>query len=316
MTNRLSIIIPVYNSASYIERCVKSIMTQRVSHWCFELILINDGSTDKSDAVCQRLSEQYKEIIYCTQINKGTSAARNTGLDIATGDYVWFVDSDDSIASDAIIPIMHVLEDEYPEILAFNYCHETNRGFEEIKCISSEINEPVGDYLLANKSLYLWNKVYRKDILKGVRFLEGTKNIEDFLFNIEVMSGIDTVLCIPLCGYCYNTCNQNSTSRSLSKRNLIKLSQDSFLVHDRLSLVANDSERHSAVIRKLQSFSIAGHLFSLFRFYNLRHVHRALERYSALKLYPFSYTDNMKANILIWMLNRNSIRKLISVLSK
>ena len=291
-------------------------MTQRVSHWCFELILINDGSTDNSNAVCRRLSEQYEEIRYRTQENKGTSAARNAGLDIATGDYVWFVDSDDSIPSGVMKQITHVLENKHPEIVTFNYLQETHAGLKVIECFSSEKKESVDDYLLANKSLFLWNKLYRRDILNGIRFLEGTKNIEDFLFNIEVISKVNTILCIPLFGYCYNICNQNSTSRSLSKRNLIKLSQDSFLVHDRLSLIANESEFHSDVIRKLQSFSIAGHLFSLFRFYNLRHVHRALERYSALKLYPFSYTDNMKANILIWMLNCNSIRKLISVLSK
>lgn len=99
---KLSVIIPVYNAEAYLEKCVESVLSFPVEK---EVILVDDGSRDRSGEICERLAIKYEglgiKVIH--QKNKGVSAARNAGLEIATGDYVWFVDSDDAVLSDQLI---------------------------------------------------------------------------------------------------------------------------------------------------------------------------------------------------------------------
>ena len=94
----ISIIVPVYNTEKYIERCLDSIMKQDYPN--FEVILVNDGSTDESGIIIQKYKEKYKNISYIKQENKGVGAARNAGIKVAKGDYISFVDSDDLIMED------------------------------------------------------------------------------------------------------------------------------------------------------------------------------------------------------------------------
>ena len=99
---KLSVIIPIYNAEAYLEKCVESVLSFPVEK---EVILVDDGSQDRSGEICERLAIKDEElgIRVIHQENKGVSAARNAGLDIATGDYVWFVDSDDTVLSDQLI---------------------------------------------------------------------------------------------------------------------------------------------------------------------------------------------------------------------
>ena len=93
MKPKVSIIVPVYNVEQYLPRCINSILNQSFSS--FELILINDGSTDKSGDICNEYEKKDSRINVIHQENKGVSHARNRGLDLATGDYIGFVDPDE-----------------------------------------------------------------------------------------------------------------------------------------------------------------------------------------------------------------------------
>ena len=92
---KISFIIPVYNCAEYLAQCIKNI--QEVNIDCYEIILVNDGSTDDSGYVCGQLSNTYNTVKYVCQKNQGVSVARNQGLTVAEGDFVMFLDSDDMI---------------------------------------------------------------------------------------------------------------------------------------------------------------------------------------------------------------------------
>lgn len=92
---KISIIIPVYNIAPYIERCITSIINQEPSDLEAEIILVDDGSTDESGSICYKISEEHHNVSVIHQQNAGQSDARNNGLKKATGDYIWFVDGDD-----------------------------------------------------------------------------------------------------------------------------------------------------------------------------------------------------------------------------
>jgi len=97
-TPKITIIIPVYNTEKYVEKCIESIINQTYKN--LEIIIVNDGSTDNSYNICKKYCEIDERIILLTQDNQGLSVARNNALDIATGKYVEFVDSDDWIELD------------------------------------------------------------------------------------------------------------------------------------------------------------------------------------------------------------------------
>lgn len=114
---KLSVIIPVYNVEKYITKCIKSILLHRTND--IEIILVNDGSTDNSLALATSLLQGEDNVKIITQKNQGLSEARNTGFKDSIGEYVWFVDSDDSITEDAFNTILSQLNG--PDIIAIGY---------------------------------------------------------------------------------------------------------------------------------------------------------------------------------------------------
>ena len=94
---KLSFIVPVYNTAVYLPKCIESLLNQDIPHSDYQIILVNDGSNDNSLAICEAYKEKYENIIVLSQSNAGQSSSRNFGMTKAEGDYIWFVDSDDFI---------------------------------------------------------------------------------------------------------------------------------------------------------------------------------------------------------------------------
>ena len=116
---RLSIIVPVYNTEQYVAKCLKSCLNQNVAGDEYEIIVINDGSTDSSMVEVMKLMSAHPHIKLSSQPNSGLSAARNAGLDLASGEYVWFVDSDDSIMENCLPQIFGAASGA--DIIAFGY---------------------------------------------------------------------------------------------------------------------------------------------------------------------------------------------------
>lgn len=118
---KLSIIIPVYNVQEYVEKCVLSVAQQNIPHEDYEIILINDGSTDKSLEVINIISKKYSNITIHTQKNTGLGGARNTGLELSKGEYVWFIDSDDYMQNDMLSEIMDIIKTKTIDVIAMDY---------------------------------------------------------------------------------------------------------------------------------------------------------------------------------------------------
>jgi glycosyltransferase involved in cell wall biosynthesis len=120
----LSIIIPLYNAEKFIGRCLNSIFNQNVDERLFEVIIVNDGSSDSSITVIDSFLKLYKNCKLINQKNSGASVARNTGLSLARGEYVWFIDDDDEVTSDSILKIMDYCK-QYPkaDFLIFDCKH-------------------------------------------------------------------------------------------------------------------------------------------------------------------------------------------------
>lgn len=120
ISNRVSVsvIVPVYNSEKFLSRCLDSIVAQKGS---FEIIAVNDGSTDKSGQILEAYAQKYKNIIVVNQENKGVSAARNQGMAKANGKYITFVDSDDWLEPDALARAVSILRQDSPDILLVGF---------------------------------------------------------------------------------------------------------------------------------------------------------------------------------------------------
>lgn len=122
MNSLLSIITPVYNVEAYLDRCVQSILSQ--SYKNIELILIDDGSTDGSSAICDKWAQEDSRVIVIHKVNGGVSTARNAGLEVFKGDYLTFVDPDDFLAPETYAPNMkYLLNHQDVDILQYPYCN-------------------------------------------------------------------------------------------------------------------------------------------------------------------------------------------------
>lgn len=129
----LSFIVPVYNTEKYLRECLQSLFAQNISYNDYEVICINDGSTDGSLAVLESYKQQYPNLVVINKENEGVALARNTGIEAAQGQYIWFVDSDDFIQSDVLLDLKRIsLKKQWDRIVTGFYCFENQLSDNEI----------------------------------------------------------------------------------------------------------------------------------------------------------------------------------------
>ena len=177
---RLSIIIPIYNVEDTLQRCLESVLAQVDE--TMEVVLIDDGSTDSSGQIAEEMTAGRGNCRLIQQTNKGLSAARNAGIEVATGDYLTFVDSDDFIAEGTYAALLAVLAThpdydilEYPALLYYG-----SRTKQRLLTFSDTTISSIRDYWLGGAHLhsYACNKLFRRELFANVRFPEG-KVFED-----------------------------------------------------------------------------------------------------------------------------------------
>lgn len=180
---KLSIIIPVYNTSQTLKRCIESI--QKQSFTDYELILIDDGSVDESAALCDTYKKKDENIKVKHQKNKGLSVARNVGLEMVQGEYITFVDSDDSISENTLQELMDELA-KHPEVdlLEYPILERINHPTKEklLTFTSNEYND-AAEYWLKERAYhhtYACNKIYKRHLFNTIRFPE-EKIFEDAL---------------------------------------------------------------------------------------------------------------------------------------
>lgn len=307
----LSFIIPLYNCQSFIRNCLDSIYnTIDLNKEDFEVIVVDDGSTDDSYTICKEYENTFSNLHLESQKNAGASAARNKGLKLSKGKWIWFVDGDDKISFDAkkLIYELNTETFESIDLVCFNYYVENEKSIDKVKNFHlSNIYDGV-EYLRLHHRLYLWDKIFKRSAIGNIRFLNGTKNIEDMLFCVETIVDMNKVLCKTLYGYTYNNLNTYSTSRRRDNRNLIKLSQDSFTIHTALKqyLETKDGNKRN-ILSEIENFSVIGHLYSLMKFYSSNSLRRGIEKYRSQGLFPLKFTYNRKANLFVLLVNCETI---------
>ena len=227
---KVSIIIPVYNVSAYIERCIESVMRQTYSN--IECIIVDDATPDDSMVKCERLIDDYdgqiKFVILRHQKNRGMSATRNTGLDAATGDYIFFIDSDDEITDDCIKKMADiVLKDSTIEMVhgrwvrpSDNYSPHITRNYEPQLQIF-DTKEAVRDFFYNAQGFFsfaVWNKLTRKDFLVNNKlYLQEGLKWEDYLWTFYLLKHLSHLYIIPDITYLYRKRPHSITTGTIAE---------------------------------------------------------------------------------------------------
>lgn len=299
---KLSIIVACYNIEQYIERCISSILPQLSSET--ELIVINDGSTDSSPQILKELHSKSPIFIIRDYENGGLATARNRGLKEAKGEYVWFVDGDDYILDCAVCKLLETIAETNCDIIAFNHAQNTHDGIVN-KYDYKWAEFDISDFLLINSRHFAWNKIYSRRLFESFRFVDGLRNIEDYVFNMSVSVNVKSVQTLPDVLYVYEQTNLHSISRDRSLRNLVRLANETYKAHKILiNQLPNVSDvRLHRVWTKSLNTSYAGMIFSLFRFYNCKRVKSGIQFYKSIGVYPFKYCGNYREKSLVLIAN-------------
>lgn len=215
MNQTISVVIPAYNAENTIERCVKSVLNQ--SYENLEVIVVNDGSSDSTETICERIAGCDSRVKVITIKNGGVSHARNVGIDNATGDFITFVDSDDYIDSEMYYTLMDMFDDEI-DIVHCSYKNVDGLGNvlsvvgsknKRIKMNHDECMESllIGKYFAGG----LWNKIYRAKLFSNVRLKEDIKFNEDILANYYLFDKANVTVYFDEPFYNYVACDDSST---------------------------------------------------------------------------------------------------------
>ena len=189
----VSVIIPVYNAGKYIERCIQSIQKQKYEN--IEIILINDGSIDDSQFICQKLKEKDNRIRLINKKNEGVSVARNTGLKYVTGKYITFIDSDDWIEENYIHKLVNGFQYENVDIVCCNYFEDSlnkcvrKMSFESKIIDKEEALNCFSPYYFTS----VWGKLFKREIVENLEFESNIYYSEDTLFYTEAVLKADKV---------------------------------------------------------------------------------------------------------------------------
>ena len=230
----VSIILPVYNAQSHLERCIGSILAQ--TYRDLELIILNDGSKDQSLPVCEAFRAKDSRILLVDKDNSGVSDTRNLGLKLAGGKYIQFVDSDDHIAPDYTQNLVTAAEQNHADLVIAPYKMVIPAGVSKPEQVLEKLQDDLGVMSVArppevreygflpagiyNKDTFalrlmdkpasyfysvLWNKLYRRDILTGndIRFTSELRWAEDLVFNMQYIQYAQTFVSIATPGYFY-----------------------------------------------------------------------------------------------------------------
>lgn len=295
---KLSIIIPVYNVEKYLESCITSCLSQDLDACEYEVILVDDGSSDNSLQICNQFEAQNKNITVFTQPNAGQSVARNKGLDYATGKYIWFVDSDDWVGSNIFARLIETCERLTPDILAFSAI-EYREGelirMQDYTKFGNDVIMKGKDFLHENYSTSVPFHIFNRSYLEAnnLKFYEGVfHEDEDFMlkafyqcerlgifnqaiYNVRLRPGSTTRSSNPK--KAYDLLIVANSLSAFSKNNVDRVYQRVF--HRRISLLINGAFANMRGMNgsELKIFKITldknRHLFSHFlRSHNLKYT--------------------------------------------
>lgn len=247
---KISVVVPVYNGEKYLKRCINSIIGQTFNNW--ELILINDGSTDLSGVICDNYKNIDRRIRVIHTRNKGVSSARNTGIDFASGDFITFIDCDDWIEKDFFEMAVKSIKILNVDILITGFVFE-NKGYSRniFKGKKKEILKKIDvqkEFFKQEKFNWtVYDKFFEKKVVKNFKFNTNFKIGEDMLFCWQVINSIDKIGYSPLYKYHYDISASSTMTSGFSLKwfDSIKVKK---LIYNEVKYVSKEVELLSRIV--------------------------------------------------------------------
>lgn len=278
MNLKISIVVPVYNVENYVSNCITSLLKQTYKN--IEIILIDDGSLDNSGKICDEYAKKDERVRVIHQENSGVSVARNRGIEISTGDYIGFVDSDDYVSEEMYEHLLFVCLKYNVDIAQCDRVYtdklytereKTENTFEKIKIIDREkaLHE-----LLCSQSVRssLWSKLYKKRLFDHVRLDHQLISGEDGIANYQLISQTKKIAVSDKACYYYYQRPGSCTTGSLNER-----------IYNSIGIIQNyaDSEKNKK-LKKSWKFNIA---LKAINYLRRAIVQNKLENFKELRMY-------------------------------
>lgn len=240
----ISVVIPIYNSAKYLDKCIKSILSQTYTN--IELILINDGSTDNSGNICDKYVSMDTRVRYYSTGNNGVSIARNIGIELAKGDYIAFYDSDDFLKEKDSLERLYIYAKRYDvDVIKSDYATYDDTGYwtfplQHNKKIAEKKLTPE-EFIseIVEKESFLWTLLIKREIIGNVRFTRGRVYLEDMEFIYRLAQNMHSAIYIPLRHYVYRK-HPEAISYSVNPQKIADIIEVMYSLLGSLSSVDDD----------------------------------------------------------------------------
>lgn len=258
---QVSIIVPVYNAEKTLERCINSILSQKYRD--FELLLLDDGSTDASGAVCDAYAEGDKRIRVLHKENTGVSDTRNQGIAMARGEYLQFLDSDDWIAPDATRFFVQAATEHGCDMVIADFYRVIGERVSQKGSIEEEGIMTRGEFAVKMMERpadfyygVLWNKLYKRSIIEKYSLCmdHSVSWCEDFLFNLEYIRHTNTIYALKIPLYYYVKTKGSLVSQSISMKKTIQMKRTVFACYNEFYKDVFDDEAYEKRKRQVYRF--------------------------------------------------------------
>ena len=219
--NKISIIIPIYNTANYLDQCLYSIVNQTTKD--MQIILINDGSTDNSGEICHRYQELDSRILYIESENEGQGKARIKGISVADAEYIMFVDSDDFLELDAVEHFLEYAAANDADICDFNYYIYDNAQSRDVSTVRHEVkykgavNVDTHPEVLSEMSPILCSKIIKKNLITNNKVTMGNYMCEDAVFLAQLYLYANRICQLNYAGYHYRAKREGNISTNTDR---------------------------------------------------------------------------------------------------
>lgn len=303
---RLSIVIPVYNLENYIAETLDSCLAQDISEEEYEIICIDDGSTDGSLNVLNCYAQIHSNVIVCSKENRGVSSARNVGIELAQGQYIWFVDGDDLIAENALGMMLFYAEESTVDLLKFDMYRTSCRTTYAAKYPQSwdtcENPVDIPSFMTMKGGAHggICTQWFRRDLLidNNIRFLEHLHYSEDVLFGFRAAlcskraAKTDSVL------YYY----YQRPDSAMHSKNHRKHAESMHLLAKEYDKMAEEYKNSSFLkaIESKRAYAVKGMIFSLIQQGDIELLREKLDMVTKEGLYPFPFLLESLRNNQTW----------------
>ena len=319
---KLSIIVPFYNAENHLDRCIYSLINQGIDFKSYEIILINDGSTDNSIQVAETLLKSQTNITLHNQENIGLGASRNVGIELAKGEYIYFIDADDYLSFNVLAVLLEYLGKFELDLIGFKSLSTRKLDLFELESQDIHKNFEIisGVDFAANSDDFLvmaWWYIVKRDLLmrKNLRFPEG-RYLEDGPFTFRLFLETKKMIFLPIEGHRYVKFS-NSIMNNENVNHIKKLIDDySYLIYNLNELKLNISQDNNpkliGFIKKIQYWSDVNVYMLFYRFIkvnlSVKKINDKLNEFKAIDAYPLKFfignvNNSLKHKLITFLFN-------------